>query len=71
MNDEAFPSFSPRRPVALIDLVETKTPEANRAFVTKVTQLAEEIRRAGAGIARFWAIGHLCSGNLGLDGAGR
>ena len=42
MNDEAFPSFSPRRPVALIDLVETKTPEANRAFVTRVTQFAEE-----------------------------
>ncbi|MFP8880698.1 MAG: hypothetical protein VCE43_15325 [Myxococcota bacterium] len=42
MNDEAFASVSPRRPVALIDLVETKTPEANRAFVTKVTQLAEE-----------------------------
>jgi len=43
MNDEAFPSFSPRRPVALIDLVETKTPEANRAFVTLVTQLTEEV----------------------------
>ncbi len=42
MNDEAFPSFSPRRPVALIDLVETKTPEANAAFVARVTQLAEE-----------------------------
>jgi hypothetical protein len=42
MKDEAFPSFSPRRPVALIDLVETKTPEANAAFVTRVTQLAEE-----------------------------
>ena len=41
MNDEAFPSISPRRPVALIDLVETNTPEANRAFVTKVTQHAE------------------------------
>ena len=43
MNDEAFSSVSPQRPVALIDLVETKTPEANAAFVTKVTQLAEEI----------------------------
>ena len=42
MNDEAFASFSLRRPVALIDLVETKTPEANAAFVTRVTQLAEE-----------------------------
>ena len=42
MNDEGFPSFSARRPVALLDLVETKTPEANRAFVTKATQLAEE-----------------------------
>ncbi len=42
MNEEAFSSFSPRRPVALIDLVETKTPEANAAFVTQVTQLAED-----------------------------
>ena len=42
MNNEAFASSSPRRPVALIDLVETNTPEANRSFVTKVTQLAEE-----------------------------
>ncbi|MDE0911647.1 MAG: hypothetical protein OSB60_14390, partial [Myxococcota bacterium] len=31
-----------QRPVALIDLVETKTPEANRAFVTKATQIARE-----------------------------
>jgi hypothetical protein len=31
------------RLVALIDLVETKTPEANRAFVTRVSQLAEEV----------------------------
>jgi hypothetical protein len=43
MNDEAFSSVSPQRPVALIDLVETKTPEANRAFVTRVTQLTEEV----------------------------
>ncbi|MDE0934263.1 MAG: hypothetical protein OSA47_11745, partial [Novosphingopyxis baekryungensis] len=28
--------------MALIDLVETKTPEANRAFATKVSQFAEE-----------------------------
>jgi hypothetical protein len=42
MTDQVFSSFSPRRPVALIDLVETNTPEANRAFVTKVGQLAEE-----------------------------
>jgi len=33
----------PNLPVALIDLVETKTPEANRAFVTLVTQLSEEV----------------------------
>lgn len=43
MNAEAFSSIPPRLPVALIDLVETKTPEANRDFVTKVTQLAEEV----------------------------
>ena len=34
---------APMLPVALIDLVETKTPEANRAFVTLVTQLSEEV----------------------------
>ena len=43
MNAEAFSSVSPRLPVALIDLVETKTPEENRAFVTRVTQLTEEV----------------------------
>ncbi len=43
MNAEAFSSIPPLLPVALIDLVETKTPEANRAFVTQVTQLAEEV----------------------------
>ena len=43
MNDEAFSSVSPQRPVALIDLVETKTAEANAAFVTKITQLAEDV----------------------------
>ena len=42
MNDEALSSVAPQRPVALIDLVETKTAVANAAFVTKVTQLAEE-----------------------------
>ena len=40
---EAFWSIPPRLPVALIDLVETKTPEAIRAFVKKATQLAEEV----------------------------
>jgi hypothetical protein len=43
MNAEPFSSIPPRLPVALIDLVETKTPEANRAFVRKVSQLAEEV----------------------------
>ncbi len=43
MNAEAFSSIPPLLPVALIDLVETKTPEANRAFVTQVTQLTEEV----------------------------
>ncbi len=43
MNAEAFSSIPPLLPVALIDLVETKTPEANRAFATQVTQLAEEV----------------------------
>ncbi len=43
MNAEAFSSIPPRLPVALIDLVETKTPEASRAFVKRATQLAEEV----------------------------
>ena len=43
MNAEAFSSISPRLPVALIDLVETKTPEANHAFATRLTQLAEGV----------------------------
>ncbi len=43
MNAEAFSSIPPLLPVALIDLVETKTLEANRAFVTRVTQLTEEV----------------------------
>ena len=41
MNDEPFSSIPPRRPVALIDLAEAKAPEAHRAFVTRVTQIAE------------------------------
>lgn len=42
MSSDAFSSFAPERPVALVDLVETKTSEANRAFATKISQLAEE-----------------------------
>ncbi len=41
MNEEPFSSISQRRPVALMDLVETKTPEANRAFVSRVAQIAK------------------------------
>lgn len=44
MTPEAFSSIPPRRPVALIDLVETKTPEATRAFATKVAQSAAAAR---------------------------
>jgi len=43
LNAEAFSQFPPLVPVALIDLVETETPEANRTFVTLLTQLAEEV----------------------------
>jgi len=43
MSAEAFSSIPPQLPVALIDLVETKTPEANHAFVALVTQLTEEV----------------------------
>ena len=43
MSTEAFSSIPPLRRVALVDLVETKSPEASRAFVTLVTQLATEV----------------------------
>jgi hypothetical protein len=43
MNAEPFASIPPRSPVALIDLVETQTPEASRAFVTQASQLAGEV----------------------------
>lgn len=38
---DALSSIPPRRPVGLIHLVETETPEASRAFVARVTQGAE------------------------------
>jgi uncharacterized protein (DUF1330 family) len=41
MNHDAFSSLPPRQSVALIDLVETETPEASRAFVAGATQAAE------------------------------
>lgn len=40
MSDDALHSFPAGRPVALIDLVETNTREANRAFVAKTDELA-------------------------------
>ena len=43
MSTEAFSSIPPQRRVALVDLVETKSPEASRAVVTLVTQLATEV----------------------------
>ncbi len=43
MSTEAFSSIPPLLRVALVDLVETKSPEASRAFVTLVTQLATEV----------------------------
>ena len=43
MSTEAFSSIPPLQRVALVDLVETKSPEASRAFVTLVTQLATEV----------------------------
>lgn len=43
MNTEAFSSIPPLVRVALVDLVETKSPEESRAFVTLVTQLATEV----------------------------
>ncbi len=43
MSAEAFSSIPPLLRVALVDLVETKSPEASRAFVTLVTQLATEV----------------------------
>ncbi len=41
MNEELFSSISPRRPVSLIDLVETKTPETTRAFLARAVRAAE------------------------------
>jgi hypothetical protein len=43
MSTEVFSSIPPLLRVALVDLVETKSPEASRAFVTLVTQLATEV----------------------------
>ncbi len=43
MSTEAFSSIPPLQRVALVDLVETKSSEASRAFVTLVTQLATEV----------------------------
>ena len=41
MSDDPFSSISRRRPVSLIDLAETTTPEATRAFVAEATRIAE------------------------------
>jgi len=41
---EAFSSIPPLQRVALVDLVETKSPEESRAFVMLVSQLATEVR---------------------------
>jgi hypothetical protein len=43
MSTEAFSSIPRLVRVALVDLVETKSPEESRAFVTLVTQLATEV----------------------------
>ncbi len=43
MSTEAFSSIPPLQRVALVDLVETKSSEESRAFVTLVTQLATEV----------------------------
>ena len=43
MNEDPFASIPPRAAVALIDLVETQTPEASRAFITRTTSLAREV----------------------------
>ncbi len=43
MSTEAFSSIPPLLRVALVDLVETKSPEESRAFVTLVTQVATEV----------------------------
>jgi uncharacterized protein (DUF1330 family) len=41
VNADVFSAVPPRKPVALIDLVETATPEASRAFVAAATRAAE------------------------------
>ena len=41
MSEDLFASISPRRPVSLIDLVETKTPETARAFLDRNARAAQ------------------------------
>jgi len=48
MTPEPFASVPSRSPVAIIELVETRTSEASHAFVAQATRLAEE---AGGSIA--------------------
>jgi hypothetical protein len=43
MNADAFSSIPPKQPVALVDLVETASPEASRAFVAHATKLGKEV----------------------------
>ena len=42
MSRELLSSFSPNRPVALVDLVETESSEASRAFVAQAARKATE-----------------------------
>ena len=48
MKSDPFSRVSRRRPASLIDLAETKTPEATRAFVAEATRFAEA---AGGSVA--------------------
>jgi hypothetical protein len=41
MSDDPFSRVPRRRPASLIDLAETKTPEATHAFVAQATRIAE------------------------------
>ena len=47
MSTEAFSFIPPLRRVALVDLMETKSPEESRAFATLVTRLATEVGGEG------------------------
>ena len=66
MTADVFSPLPQRHPVCLIDLVETKTPEENHAFLGWVTQIAEAAggRVAIANEAKQRETSHIIAGDL-------